>query len=355
MAKTISETKQAKNSRPVETAARTKGNGSPQKKFGEGLSTEQLLSFYYNMRVTREVEDTIYRLYQQGKIVGGAYSGRGNEATAVATAATLTKEDYILPLHRDMGAHIVKGQSLRRIMLQYLGKRDGMAHGRDGTGHYIDGTLKIYGNVSHLGAMVPVAAGIALSAKIQKKNFVAMTYIGDGGASVGEVHEGLIFASVMKLPMILIIENNQFAYSTPISKQFITKKLSDRAVGYGIPGVTVDGTDVLEVYKVTKEAVDRARRGEGPTIIESVTMRMMGHAAHDNAWYVPKQLLEDWKKRDPVEQYEKRLLENGLLTEAKKKEIMGKIEREVEDALKFAEASPLPAPEDELTGVYSGS
>jgi TPP-dependent pyruvate/acetoin dehydrogenase alpha subunit len=180
-----------------------------------------------------------------------------------------------------------------------------------------------------------------------------MTYIGDGGASVGEVHEGLMMASVMRLPLILIIENNQYAYSTPIAKQFIVEKLSSRAAGYGIPGVTVDGTDVLEVYRACKEAVARARKGDGPSIVESVTMRMHGHAAHDNAWYVPKQLLADWKKKDPLEKFEKWLSAHGYLTESKKSGITGKIEAELEEAVKAAEASPFAPGGDALRDVYA--
>ena len=210
---------------------------------------EGLLKLYYFMRLTREFEDTILRLYQQGKIVGGAYSGNGNEATAVGSAFALEKDDYLFPMHRDIGAHFVKGQTVRNMMLQHLGRTNSLTRGRDGTGHYSDPKLRIYGNISHLGAMTPVATGVALACKLQKEKHVVMTYIGDGGSNVGEVHEALAMASVIRLPLVLIIENNQFAYSTPTSKQFLVEQLSDRAIGYGIPGITVDGTDILEVYR----------------------------------------------------------------------------------------------------------
>jgi TPP-dependent pyruvate/acetoin dehydrogenase alpha subunit len=317
------------------------------------LSSKDKVQLFYLMRLMREFEDAILRLYHQGKIVGGAYSGNGNEATAVGSAFALEQHDYLFPMHRDIGAHFVKGQSVLNMFLQHLGRANSLTRGRDGTGHYSDPPLKIYGNISNLGAMVPVACGAALASKMRKENAVAMTYIGDGGSSVGEVHEALMMASVMKLPLVLIIENNQYAYSTPISKQFIVKKLSDRAIGYGIPGVTVDGTDVLEVYSACKDAVGRGRSGEGPTIIESVTMRMHGHAAHDNAWYVPKELHEQWKKKDPIEQFEKKLMSEKILTEAKIKSMTEEIQNQLEEALTLAEASPYPSPEEVTVGVFA--
>ncbi|HTK81451.1 MAG TPA: thiamine pyrophosphate-dependent dehydrogenase E1 component subunit alpha [Bacteroidota bacterium] len=317
-----------------------------------GLKSDELLRLYSYMVQMREFEDSILRLYQQGKIVGGAYSGHGNEATAVGSAFALTKDDYLFPMHRDMGAHIVKGQSVLNLMLQHLGRDTSLTRGRDGTGHYSDPKLKIYGNISHLGAMVPVACGAALASKMRNERAVAMTYIGDGGASIGEVHEALCMASVMKLPLILIIENNQFAYSTPTSKQFIVDKLSKRAIGYGIPGITVDGTDVMEVYRVAKEAVARGRKGDGPTIIESVTMRMHGHAAHDNAWYVPKQLFAEWRKKDPIARFETLLMSEGVLSSAKRDSMREGIVDELESAMKTALERPYPGGEEAAKGVF---
>ncbi len=317
------------------------------------LKPDDHLKLFYYMSLMREFEETILRLYQQGKIVGGAYSGRGNEATAVGSAYALGEKDYLFPMHRDIGAHFAKGQSVRNMMLQHLGRANSLTRGKDGTGHYSDPSLRIYGNISHLGAMIPVACGVALASKLRKEKYVAMTYIGDGGASIGEVHEGLMMASAMRLPLILIIENNQYAYSTPISNQFIVKKLSDRAIGYGIPGITVDGTDVLEVYRVCNEAVTRARNGEGPTIIESVTMRMQGHAAHDNAWYVPKQLLSEWKKKDPLERFEKRLTEQGIVSKKKKESMLAEIRSLLETETQYALEQPYPTAEEAEKDVYS--
>jgi TPP-dependent pyruvate/acetoin dehydrogenase alpha subunit len=318
-----------------------------------GIGNEDLLAMYGFMLQTREFEDAIQRLYQQGKIVGGAYSGRGNEATSVGSAYALGKDDYIFPLHRDLGAHLVRGQSIGKLMLQYLGRTGGFSRGRDGTGHYVDPKKRIYGNISHLGAMVPVAVGVALASRLRKQKSVCMTYIGDGGANVGEVHEGLAMASVMRLPFVLIIENNQYAYSTPISKQFLARHLSDRAAGYGIPGRSVDGTDIVSVYRACREAVERARKGEGASIIECVTMRMQGHAAHDTAWYVPKSLLAEWKKKDPVERLEKLLVSKGLLSEQKKNSMAAGVKERIEEALRKGLEAPYPQPADAAPDVYA--
>ncbi|MEK9139212.1 MAG: thiamine pyrophosphate-dependent dehydrogenase E1 component subunit alpha, partial [Bacteroidota bacterium] len=208
-------------------------------------------------------------------------------------------------------------------------------------------------NVSHLAAMIPVAVGVALAAKMRKENAVVMNYIGDGGSNVGDFHEGVNMAAVMKLPFILIIENNQFAYSTPTSKQSVAQKFSDRAIGYGIPGHTIDGTNVMKVYETCKEAIDRARSGDGPTLIETVTMRMHGHSASDNASYVPKGMVEEWKKKDPIEKFEHVLMNDRVLNEVSKKQMEDKIVAEIEDAVQFALDSPHPLDEDAAEGVYA--
>ena len=317
------------------------------------LTDAQKLELFHAMKLTRECDTTIFRLYRQGKIVGGAYTGAGNEATAVGSAYALEQHDYLLPMHRDMGAHIVKGQSLRNIFLQQLGRAGSLTRGRDGTGHYADPSLRIYGNISHLAAMIPMAVGIALAAKMRGEHAVVMNYIGDGGSNVGDFHEGVNMAAVMKLPFVLIIENNQFAYSTPTSKQVAAARLSDRAIGYGIPGVTVDGTDVLAVYQACREAVDRARGGGGPSIIESVTMRMQGHSASDDASYVPKGMLEEWKAKDPVATFERALIAAGILDGAGVKDMEARIQSDINDAVAFAEASPYPDGADAAEGVYA--
>lgn len=317
------------------------------------LSRKQQHELYYYLRLTRECDDALLRLYKQGKMVGGAYTGNGNEATAVGSAFALKQGDYLFPMHRDLGAHLVRGQSLKNIFLQQLGRAASFTRGRDGTGHYADPALRIYGNVSHLAAMIPVAVGAALASRMQRQNAVVLNYIGDGGSNVGDFHEGVNMAAVMKLPFVLIIENNQYAYSTPVARQHAAAKISDRAAGYGIPGVTIDGTDVELVYETTQAAVERARRGEGPTLIESVTMRMHGHSASDDASYVPGEILDRWRDKDPVLQYERRLLSLKVLTSEEQKAVGLRIHSEIEEALHAAMEDPYPAPEDATEGVYA--
>lgn len=318
-----------------------------------GLSHEQLLDLYYYLRLARSCDEAILRLYRQGKMVGGAYAGTGNEATAVGSAFALQSQDYLFPMHRDLGAHLVRGQTLEMVFLQQLGRAGSLTRGRDGTGHYADPARRIYGNVSHLAAMIPVAAGVALASRMKKENAVVLNYIGDGGCNVGDFHEGLNMAAVMKLPFVLIVENNQFAYSTPVAKQHAAERISDRAVGYGIPGVTIDGTDVLVVYEATRTAVERARRGEGPTLIESVTMRMQGHSASDDASYVPPALLEEWKAKDPILRFDRALEAAGVLTSSGRAGIESRIDDAIARAVHVALEAPSPEANDAFAGVYA--
>ena len=331
------------------TAGVARGRPSP----GGKLSNPERLELYYYMLLARECDEAILRLYRQGKLVGGAYTGSGNEATAVGSAYALEKRDYLFPMHRDIGAHLVRGQTPRNIFLQQLARDESLTRGRDGTGHYADPALRIYGNVSHLGAMVPVAVGAALAATMRKEGAVVMTYIGDGGSNTGEVHEGLNMAAVMRLPLVLIIENNQFAYSTPVEKQYAAQHLADRGAGYGIPGVTIDGTNVERVYETCWKAVDRARRGEGPTLIESVTMRMQGHSASDDASYVPKEMLEDWKKKDPLDRCAHILTADRLLSDESRERMAADVRAAVEEAVAYAVERPYPPAEDAGKGVYA--
>ena len=319
----------------------------------KSLSSQQRLDLYYYMLLTREVDNAVLRLYRQGKIVGGAYTSYGNEATAVGSAFALEDRDYLFPMHRDLGAHLVKGQSLKNIFLQQLGRSNSLTRGRDGTGHYADPSLKIYGNVSHLAAMIPMAVGAALAAKLRKEQAVVMNYIGDGGCNVGDFHEGLNMAAVMKLPLVLIIENNQFAYSTPNAKQFVAQKLSDRGIGYGIQGHTIDGTDVEKVHALCRESVEHARHGGGPALIETITMRMHGHSASDDASYVPKGMTEEWKKKDPIDRYQKILMNDRVLNAASLEQMHLKISSGIEEAIRFAEESSYSDGADAVEGVYA--
>ncbi|MCZ6778979.1 MAG: thiamine pyrophosphate-dependent dehydrogenase E1 component subunit alpha [Acidobacteriota bacterium] len=317
------------------------------------LAKNDLLAMYRAMRMTREFEMRLVSLYRQGKIVGGVYTGTGNEAVSVGSASALGKDDILAPMHRDLGALFVRGEKPRDMMCQYLGRRNGPTRGKDGNMHqgYIE--LNILGMISHLGALIPVAVGASLAGLMNGRKQVAMNYIGDGGSSIGEFHEGLNFAAVYKVPFVLIIENNQFAYSTPTHLQYACKDLVDRAVGYGVHGEMVDGNDVLAVYGVCKRAVERARDGGGPTLIEAKTMRMRGHSEHDDQFYVPKELLGEWRQRDPIMRFEKYLQDHNLLPETIRREIEREVLAEIDDAADFAERSPLPEGPEALEGVYA--
>lgn len=317
------------------------------------LSPGDLIKLYRFMKLAREFDTGIIKLYRQNKMIGGAYTGWGNEATAVGSAYALAPQDYLYPMHRDIGAHFVRGQSAKVLMLNHLARAEGPTHGVDGTGHYFDRDKKIVGNISHLAAMIPQAVGTALAAVKKNEHAVVMNYIGDGGMNVGEFHEGLNMAAVWKLPFVLIIENNQYAYSTPNALQFACESPVDRAEGYGIPGVKVDGTDVVAVYEVCKDAVERARSGEGPTLIESVTMRMRGHAEHDGHEYYPAGLLEEWQKKDPIDQFEKLLIEKKILNKKNIATIHQEVVDEIDGAIAYADQAPYPEAADAANYVYS--
>lgn len=317
------------------------------------LDNDQLLTIYYWMRLTRAVDDRLMLLYNQGKVPGAAFSQRGHEAVSVGAAYALGPQDVIAPMHRDMGSYLVRGMTAQRIMAQHLGRVAGPSRGRDGNMHGLgDLSLGIIGFVSMIPDSLPVTVGVGLSFWLREEPRVAMTFFGDGATSTGKWHEALNFAGVFQLPVVLICENNQYAYSTPLSRQFAVQDIADRAAGYGFPGLVVDGNDVLAVYEAARAAVERARRGQGPTLVECKTMRMRGHAAHDNAEYVPPGLLEEWELKDPIRRYEQALQERGILTPEAQQEIDQRVMADVEEAQSFAEHSPLPEPADLEKGVY---
>jgi len=320
-----------------------------------GLKKEDYLKLLYFMKLTRSAENRIIKLYRQGKVVGGVYLGTGMEATSVGSAYALdfNKGDALFPLIRDLGAHFTFGQTPRVYFCQYLNRANSPTRGKDGNIHLSDPGKRIIGMISHLSAMIPPAVGWALAIKLRRQRGVVMNYIGNGGAQVGDFHEGLNFAAVHKAPLVLIIENNQYAYSTPNRLQYACERLSDRAIGYGIAGFHIDGTNVLEVYGTCRRAVERARAGEGPTLIEAVSMRMRGHSEHDDHKYVPKELLEEWARRDPIERYQAFLLEKGLLTPESLKTLESQVEGEIDEAVQFAENSPEPEPHTAAEGVYA--
>jgi TPP-dependent pyruvate/acetoin dehydrogenase alpha subunit len=317
------------------------------------LSRQQYLDLYYYMRLNREVEDTMTKLFRQNKIVGGLYSSLGQEGISVGTAYALEKKDWIAPMIRNIGALLVKGVPPRDIFTQHMAKFTSPTKGKDGTSHFGDlENLHIVSPISMLGDLIPVMTGVAMAGRYLGQKIVAMTWIGDGGSSTGVFHEGLNLAASQKAPFVLILENNLWAYSTPVRRQVPLENLADRAKAYGIQSYIVDGNDVVAVYTTAKEAVDRARAGEGPILIEAKTFRRRGHAQHDPADYVPAQQREFWEKRDPITLYEKFLVDQKLLDDKGKKEIEAKISNLMDKDREFAENSPMPPPELAEQGVY---
>jgi len=317
------------------------------------LTRQQYLDLYYYMRLNRAVEDTMVKLFRQNKIVGGLYSSLGQEAVSVGTAYALEKKDWLAPMIRNIGALLVKGVPPRDVFMQHMAKYDSPTKGKDGTSHFGDlDNLHIVSPISMLGDLIPVMTGVAIAGRYLGQKIVAMTWIGDGGSSTGVFHEGLNFAAVQKAPFVLVLENNQWAYSTPVKLQVPLENLADRAKAYGIPSYSVDGNDVVAVYTTAAEAVERARNGQGPILLEVKTFRRMGHAQHDPAEYVPKQMRAYWEARDPIALYERFLTSEKLLDEKSKKEIEQKIETLLAKERDFAENSPLPPPEFAEHGVY---
>jgi TPP-dependent pyruvate/acetoin dehydrogenase alpha subunit len=318
------------------------------------LSKQQVIEIYRWMLLNRRMETSLENLYKQGKVVGGVYFGLGQEACSCASAFALHKDEWLGPMIRNQGALLVRGFSPRDIMMQYMAKSGSPTKGRDASSHF--GDIKdrnVVSPISTLGDLIPVLAGAALGARLQGKNIAAMTYVGDGGQSTGVTYEGLNFAAVQNLGLVLIVENNLWGYSTPADMQFRVKDLAERAIAYGIPGVIVDGTDACQVYDACHEACERARRGEGPTLIEAKMMRMKGHAIHDAAEYVPKPLFEYWKKRDPISRLEDYLVgKKKWLSTAGNEKLISDVERQLEADREFAVNSPMPEPETAAGGVY---
>ena len=318
-----------------------------------GLTRDQFLDIYYHLRLTRSLEERIGILYRQGKISGGVYLSTGQEAVSVGAAFVLEPGDIMVPSHRDMGAHLLRGIHPREILAQYLGRIGGPTRGRDGNVHYGDIQRGDVAFISPMADGIPVATGVALALKRQGKGRVAMTWFGEGAASRGDFHEGINLAAVLRVPAVFVCNNNQYAYSTPVTRQSLVQDIAKRAVGYGIPGVTVEGNDVLAVSQAARQAVGRARRGEGPSLIECKTMRMRGHSEHDDASYVPRGILEEWRKKDPIHVLEARLREWGVLDDSAEANVTKRIASELEAAVAWAEASPFPEGKDVEQGVYS--
>jgi len=317
------------------------------------LDLADRIELYSWMRLTRTFDDRMIAMWKQGRGVGGTFSGRGHEAIAVGAASALHASDVIAPMHRDLGSYLVRGVTPERIFGNLLGKATGVSGGRDANLHGMgDLSLGIIGFVSHLPMSLPVTLGAAIAFQQRGEPRVALTFVGDGGTSAGGFHETLNMAAVYDAPFVLIVENNQYAYSTPLAQQMRDPEIANRASAYGLPGVAVDGNDVEAVLDVTRIAVERARNGGGPTLIEAKTMRMLGHAIHDGAEYVPDELIAEWEARDPISRYGAKLLDLGI-NPLRLARIDSDAYTRIETAVNAALEAPLPDPETVLEGVYA--
>ena len=322
-----------------------------------GLDRARLLRLYRDMLATRTIEERGNLLFKAGKLPGSYYTGRGNEAASVGVASAMGEHDVASPLHRNMGVHVTRGVEPAAIFCQFMGRSGGATGGRDSnlrTNDFSPGKGLLAG-VSHLPAMIPVITGIALAFQLRGEPRVALGWCGDGAAARGDMHESMNLAGVRQLPIVYIIDNNQFAYSTPNRLSFACEHLADRGPAYGFEGIVVDGTDVLTVYRETSRAIETAREGGGPTLLELITLRMEGHAVHDDAAYVPKALLEEFGARDPVERFQAWLQVNQDLRDGELAEIEAEVRATIERGVAEAEASPRPDPATLMDGVYAVS
>src|SRR6476620_2947499 len=317
------------------------------------LTPEQLLDMFYWLKLIRAFDLRLSILVKQGKVRSGVYTGIGQEAIIVGTCFALRKEDFICPLHRDLGSFLMKGVSARTMMAQMLAKVTGMSKGRDSALHSGDNDLGIFGNTSMLGANLPVAAGLGLTFKMEKRDNVVVAYFGEGASNTGDFHEALNFAGVQQLPIVFICENNQYAYSVPLEKSMAIDDVAIRAEGYGFDGVAINGNDVLAVYQASLGAIARARAGDGPTLIECKTYRWHGHSEHDKAFYRTDEELAMWKSRDPIPTFTTYLQSRHVLDDQKMKEIEARVAATIDEAVEFAMNAPDPAPEEAVTDLYA--
>ncbi|GAB4342605.1 MAG: pyruvate dehydrogenase (acetyl-transferring) E1 component subunit alpha [Candidatus Abyssubacteria bacterium] len=317
------------------------------------LSKEELLKLYKEILMTRRFEERLTRLYRQGKIFGGLYLSRGQEAIPVATCAHLREGDWISPVHRDLGAFLVKGMEPKILMAQIMGKEAGPSRGKDSFLHAGSKKLGIIPPTSILASTIPITIGVAMSFKFRGTGNVAVSYFGEGGSNRGDFHEGLNFAGIHKPPAIFVCENNKYAYSTPVSKEMAICCVSHRAEAYGFEGIMTDGNDVLAVYDAMDAAVEKARNGGGPTLIECMTYRISGHSEHDEAKYQSKEEKEEWLKKDPIERFKRFLTEAGHLDETTEQGFEDEIKKTLDEAVKFADESPYPPGEEALKHVFA--
>src|SRR5918993_4690850 len=333
----------ATSSTDVQIGPSTPAQESP----SEHLTLEDRIGLLRAMLAMRGVEERAMMLYRQGKVPGSFYDGFGQEAVSVGAAWAMAAEDRLCVLHRDLGAHLVRGVDPAAILSQYMGREAGITNGRDGNVHFGDYRTGCVGMVSMLPDMMVVATGMAMAFKLRHEPRCALTWFGDGSTSRGDFHEAMNWAGVQHLPVIFVLENNQYAYSTPVNLQFAINPV-ERAAGYGFPGVSVDGNDVEAMFEATRVARERAIAGEGATLIEAVTMRMHGHGAHDDMKYVPKALVEEWRQKDPIDRQSARLQELGHDVDALRNEV----KEQVEEATKIALAGPMPDPATATDRVF---
>jgi pyruvate dehydrogenase E1 component alpha subunit/2-oxoisovalerate dehydrogenase E1 component alpha subunit len=317
------------------------------------LGADHKLEIWEHLQHNRMVEERLALLYRTGKVVGGLYRSLGQEAISVGTSYALEKQDWVGPLIRNLGTMLVRGVRPREAFTQYLARATSPTGGRDGNTHFGDLERRLVAPISHLGAVIPVMAGIALAARMKGEDSVAMTYIGDGGTSTGDFHEGLNMAAVFNVPLVLIVENNRWAYSTPTHRQTRVEDLILKADAYGIPGEIVDGNDVLAVYDAAKRSVDTARAGGVPIMLEMKTMRMRGHAEHDDAKYVPPEEFDAWRDQDPLLRYDRVLEAEGLLTAEERDTRVARLKKQIDADADFAVASPMPDPAFAAGRVYA--
>jgi TPP-dependent pyruvate/acetoin dehydrogenase alpha subunit len=313
----------------------------------EGLTPDDRVALLRYMLLMRGIEERAMNLYRQGRVPGSFYDGFGQEAVSVGSAFAMAAEDRLCVLHRDLGAHLVRGVEPARIFAQYMGRAGGVTGGRDGNVHFGDHRVGCVGMVSMLPDMMLVATGMAMAFKLRGERRCAITWFGDGSTSRGDFHEAMNWAGVQRLPVVFVLENNQYAYSTPLDQQFAVDPV-ERAAAYGFPGEKVDGNDVEAMFAATLQARERALAGEGPTLLEALTMRMHGHAAHDDMKYVPREQVEAWRRRDPVDRQEARLVRAGVDVEALRAEIAATIDAATDEAL----AMPMPDPATATEGVF---
>src|SRR3954454_5041070 len=306
------------------------------------LAPEQLLEMFYWLKLMRAFDLRLSTLVKQGKVRSGVYTGIGQEAIIVGTCFGLRKDDFIAPLHRDLGAFLMKGVEPRVMMSQMFAKTTGLSKGRDSALHSGVTELGIFGNTSMLGANLPVAAGIAYTFKMERTDNVVVAYFGEGASNTGDFHEALNFAGVHRLPILFVCENNQYAYSVPVEKSMAIDDVADRAESYGFDGVSINGNDVLAVYQSTQGALARARSGDGPKLIECKTYRWHGHSEHDKAFYRTNEELAMWKSRDPIPTFTTYLKGLKILTADHEHDIETRVKATIDDAVAFAESAPDP-------------